>query len=80
MTVIPACLPAGLESSIYALSPAPGLLLHSRKGAFMNLFAYVMKKHCRHSREGGNPGAFVLNDNGFPITTSGMTVKVFELM
>ena len=31
----------------------------------------------RHSREGGNPELFVFKDNGFPITTSGMTINAF---
>jgi hypothetical protein len=31
----------------------------------------------RHSREGGNPRFFVFEDNGFPITTSGMTTDGF---
>jgi hypothetical protein len=31
----------------------------------------------RHSREGGNPGFLSLKDNGFPITTSGMTIISF---
>jgi hypothetical protein len=32
----------------------------------------------RHSREGGNPGFFVFKENGFPITTSGMTTNAIS--
>jgi hypothetical protein len=38
---------------------------------------YILEVFGRHSREGGNPGLFVFEDNGFPITTSGMTTNGF---
>jgi hypothetical protein len=41
----------------------------------MWLALYLFQFIGRYSRESGNPGLLLFKENGFPITTSGMTNK-----